>query len=423
MNPDKRKSRTLILRLRAAEQLPRPLLRWWHGRLLRKVVASAYEHVVMYRQALDRAGIRPQDVRRAEDIVKLPILDKASFSGLPVEEVINLSRPSFGWVKSSGTSGKPFTFLSSELNRFAEYNDFMCERFLYWKGASVRDVDAARIAKIKIRSGSTGNRLFIPVSDFLADPARVYASLLEFKPDVLESYQSILHELARYAENASPALRIPYIVAFGEMLPASSRTYIEHVFGGTVFNRYGVEEIGVIGTECEAHDGFHVHVDSALVEIIGDNDTPAAAGKSGRVVATALHNYLMPFIRYDTGDKGRMSTEACTCGLRTPRIWIEGRYASFVDLGGRRIHHLEFDGVMDGFTHSVYQYQIAKTGADSIMARIVRAQGFSDSSLPDIERALRKIVGADVRVRVQAVESIEITPRGKTQILVDETAQ
>ncbi len=409
--------------LRWIEQLPPVLLRKWHGRRLHELVAHAEHNIQMYRERLADIGVRARDIRIADDLERLPILTKNTFTGRPVEEVIDVSRPhGVWWNRTSGTSGKPFTFLPNQLSAATAFNDYMCTRFLYW-GMSLQPLRNARIAKIKIRSGQRENKLFIPVKEFLSDTEKVYTALVEFKPTIIESYQSILGELARYMTDRRGAARlaVPHIISFGEMLSRPTRDRIEQALMGVVFDRYGVEEIGVIGTECAVHDGFHVHVESVIVEVVDAHGTRVPDGQNGKILATDLHNFNMPFIRYATGDRGYISRIPCACGLMTPRIWIEGRYASFIELGERRIHHLEFDGAMDGFMQYVHQYQIAKTGPREIVARIVSGSGFGEHSASDIERSLRAVVGGNVAIKVQTLASIPITPRGKTQILVDET--
>ena len=45
-----------------------------------------------------------------------------------------------------------------------------------------------------------------------------------------------------------------------------------------------------------------VHDENYLVEIVDDNNKPSAPGAYGRIIVTALANYAMPLLRYDTED-------------------------------------------------------------------------------------------------------------------------
>ena len=62
-----------------AETLPRAELRALQGERLRAVVRHAYDHVPFYRQRMDEAGVRPDDIRDIADLAKLPFTVKKDF--------------------------------------------------------------------------------------------------------------------------------------------------------------------------------------------------------------------------------------------------------------------------------------------------------------------------------------------------------
>jgi phenylacetate-coenzyme A ligase PaaK-like adenylate-forming protein len=70
---------------------------------------------------------------------------------------------------------------------------------------------------------------------------------------------------------------------------------------------------------------MHTCDEAALVEVVHDG-RPAADGEQGDVVATALHSYAMPFIRYRLGDIVTRGEQSCACGLPFATIGtIQGR--------------------------------------------------------------------------------------------------
>lgn len=107
----------------------------------------------------------------------------------------------------------------------------------------------------------------------------------------------------------------------------ASRAYVQlpATAGDTPNHRalYHRKEFGIIASECAEHEGVHAHSELFIVEVIDDSGSPAADGQRGRILVTDLFNYNMPFIRYDTGDTARISHATCTCGLSTPRLWLE----------------------------------------------------------------------------------------------------
>ncbi len=393
---------------------------------MRKLLRHAYLHVPLWRTFLREKGIEPDSIRSLADMSRLPVTSKRTFEGKMPEEYIDSSQAvhSF-WYVTSGTAGTPFRFLMSEEAVIDKYIDFASFRFLWWRGEPLSSLATVRIVRIKIRGLSSESHLFVPVGEFLSNPRQALARMAAFKAEVLSAYPSILLEMSRLVSK-NPALPRPelrFVLSFGEMLFPSVRRFVEDTLGCEIYDRYGLEEIGVVGVECARHDGFHVNTESVIIEITDDSYAEASPGVEGKIIATDLLNYGMPFIRYDTGDRGRISYEPCACGLRSPRLWIKGRYSAYLTFPARRIHHLEFDGAMDGFMNYIFQYQIAKKSDGEIVARIIPGPAFYAGVEERVKESLGKLVGKDVRVGVEIVENIPLAPRGKSRIVIDESTR
>ena len=91
-----------------AETMPVGELRKLQGQRLRALVERAYDHVPFYRTKMLEQGVKPEDIRSIEDVVKLPFITKADFReqypfgmfGVPQKEIVRIHA-------SSGTTGKP----------------------------------------------------------------------------------------------------------------------------------------------------------------------------------------------------------------------------------------------------------------------------------------------------------------------------
>lgn len=393
----------------------------WQQRHLMRLISRAYETVPFWKTHLDAAGVDPARVTLT-DLSRIPPTSKQTFLGRRVEEYIDRTRPAQSiWYVTSGTSGTPFRFLMGDNALDARTIDFASLRFLWWLGRSPAQLATTRLARVKIRAPENPYRLFVPVSSYLSDPVTVLERIRDFRPEVLSAYPSILIDMADAMGRGRPGITVPYVLSFGEMLEPSVRARISAAFSAEVYDRYGLEEVGVVGLECAAHDGFHVNTESVIVEIVDATSRPLPEGVEGRVVVTDLFNANMPFIRYDSGDVGTLHGQPCACGLRSPRIRIRGRYTAFLQFASRRIHHLEFDGAMDGFMNDVYQYQIAKVADESLLVRVVPGPSFGAPVIAQIERNLHALAGGEVRVRVELVRRIPITESGKSRIVVDES--
>lgn len=413
-----------FIRFQAVHRRSRSVIKRWQDRHLRTIVAHAFENVPVYRELYTSAGVAPGDIQTTEDIGMLPITRKQTFIGRPFDEYIDNSQPVRQvWETTSGTSGVPFRFMLGRNALEERYLNSICFRFITWLQPWRMDFARMKVARIKIRSHTSDFRMFIPVADFLANPEEAVNKLAAFEPYVLESYTSMLLLLANTLEHNPelPRLKPSFVVSFGEVLTDAARAYLRQTFGCDVYDRYGIEEMSVVASECARHDGQHVHSESIIAEIVDESGNPLPYGSYGRVILTDLTNVYMPFIRYDTGDHGRLSWEPCACGLQTPRLWFEGRYAAFVTLGGKKIHHLEFDAALDTFMNVIRQYQVAKVSESHIEIRITTGDQYASQDEERILTAIRPLVGDGISLSVVGMDEIPVTPRGKCKILVDES--
>ena len=59
--------------------------------------------------------------------------------------------------------------------------------------------------------------------------------------------------------------------------------------------------------------------EAAIFEVLDATGTPCGAGTSGRIVATPLHNFATPLVRYDMGDYAEVAGP-CPCGRGLPHL-------------------------------------------------------------------------------------------------------
>ena len=97
-------------------------LREYQRHLLRRTVRQAYFHVPYYAQLFDALRLKPQDIRDADDLWKLPLLSKemvrANYGALRADNAKRF-RPSV--VCTSGTTGEPLRFLVDKPSNVLEF--------------------------------------------------------------------------------------------------------------------------------------------------------------------------------------------------------------------------------------------------------------------------------------------------------------
>ena len=76
---------------------------------------------------------------------------------------------------------------------------------------------------------------------------------------------------------------------------------------------YGLAELPTVGSPCPYNT--HVVMETGIIEVI-----------DGEIVVTDFNNYVMPVIRYKSGDAGQIRESDCPCGRHHPILYdIKGR--------------------------------------------------------------------------------------------------
>jgi phenylacetate-coenzyme A ligase PaaK-like adenylate-forming protein len=103
----------LAYHLRGQPQYPfKPLadIRRDQARRVRRMVAYAYRHVPYYRETMDRLSLRPADFQVADDLAKLPVLERCQVQKDP-EYFVSRAQPLEHYLRlrSGGSTGAPCT--------------------------------------------------------------------------------------------------------------------------------------------------------------------------------------------------------------------------------------------------------------------------------------------------------------------------
>jgi phenylacetate-CoA ligase len=232
----------------------------------------------------------------------------------------------------------------------------------------------------------TGPAQIIPIT---ADIAQQWQWLRAFGPNVLLIYPNVLAEIVKLARRdgqSLPGLRL--IRSVSESLSPQLKAEAAEIFRCKVVDNYSSQELGIIAVQCPDSELYHVMDESLIVEVIGDDGKPCAPGEIGRVVATDLHNYATPMIRYDIGDYAEVGGP-CVCGrgLHTLKR-ILGRERNLIRMpdGSRHWPLVGFAKFRDAAP--VVQYQFIQDRLDHLEVRLVVERVVTTSE----EKALRAVI-------------------------------
>lgn len=400
-------------------------LRRFQIRKLRVLVAHCLATSVVYRQHWRQASLDSVEIRASEDIETLPPIAKDDLRARPLTQTLTTAaNPSRLYRHTtSGSSGQPFTIYRSA----REEHLLNCFRLRAYHAAGLRLFD--RIARLhqppldEVERRWPG-RILQAVGihaeealDGLGSPADTIERLAGMGADVVCGYPSTLrHAAAWMHEHAPRRVRPRLVFSGGEVLDAQARRTIEDAFGAPVRDFYGAHEFNLLAWHCPHGDCYHVCDDNVVVEVLGDDGHPVACGDVGEVVATALHSYTMPFVRYRTGDLAVRGADACSCGAPFSTLRsIEGRTVDYLHLpGGRRVHpYVITRWIAEREADWVFQHQIVQTEADRVRLSILASRTPRKADLERLRAVGASVVGDDVRFELGVVDQLPRPARGK----------
>jgi len=206
----------------------------------------------------------------------------------------------------------------------------------------------------------------VPVSELLD-------RLAALGPDVLSSSPSVLARIGRAMASDRPGAIAPrLVISGGEVLTPLERRQISESFGARVVDMYSSHEAGLIAWECSRGTRLHVADDSVILEVLKDG-RPAEPGEAGEVVATRLHAFAMPFIRYRLGDLVTRGPGPCPCGAPFSTILtVQGRMTDYFQMpDGRLLRPYELVIIIhQQAARWVGQFQLTQETRERVVLRV-----------------------------------------------------
>jgi phenylacetate-CoA ligase len=397
---------------------------------LRATLERSYAGSPMLRAKLDAAGVVPEQVKTAEDLLRLPFTTKAELRDTPLAELSAVPGREIVRVHaSSGTTGRrtvcPYT--AADVEAWTE----MFARCYRYAGVGAED-------RVQI---AVGYGLWTAGAGFQAGAERVGAMAVPTGPGNTElqlemlrslgstvlgatsSFALLLGELVR-ERGLRPELGLRVGILGSERWGEAVRRSIESLLGIETFDIYGLTELWGpgAGIECSRHDGIHVWSDHFHVEIL-DPETlvPVPPGSLGEAVVTTLTKQALPLVRYRTRDLTVSIPEPCACGSPYPRIdRLVGRSDDQVKVRGVIFLPAQVDGVLEelGDCGPEFQVHLARGGGgrDAVTVRVeaVDRPGLAD----ELAVRLRTAVGLRMGVELVPYGSLPRTER-KTRRVFD----
>ena len=404
-------------------------LRQWAK--FKEIVGYAYHHNAFYRALYEKAGIHPDNIGNAKDIKKLPVVTKYDIRS-NYDAIISqgFDKNRLLHSKTGGSTGVSLKLYKTE--ECSELKNACARRSDRWSGWDVGEPIAAlwgslEVEKESIFKDKIKKLLIAPVSylntmNINENSVSAFADKWKkTKPTLLFGHSHSIFILAKYLKNLKIKLRAPKgIITTSMMLLDSERAYIEKEFCAKVFDRYGCEEVSLIASECEKHEGYHLNIEHLFIEFVKPNGEYAKPGEQGKIIVTDLLNKAMPFIRYQVDDFGIPSDSKCSCGRGLPLMGkIVGRVADFlVRKDGSLVAGVSIIDRTLTSIRGIEQMQIIQEDLDNISVNLVREPSFTANSKSQLINELKFSIGFSTNIKIIHVDRIIPEKSGKYRFCI-----
>ena len=419
------------------ETMPLPQLQALQSERLVAQVKHVYENVEFYRDRMDAAGVKPEDIHGICDLHKLPFVTKDDLRdqypygllGVPLSECVRIQ-------STSGTTGRRVVAFYTQED--IDLWDDCCARAIVAAGGTREDVCHVCYGYGLFTGGPGLNGgshkvgcLTLPMSSGNTERQ------LQFMTDL---GSTIICCTPSYAANLGEAInerglrdkiKLKAGIFGAEPWTEEMRHNIEESLGIKAYDIYGLTEISGPGVsfECEEQAGMHVQEDHFIPEII-DPETGEVLpeGEVGELVFTCITMKAFPLLRYRTRDLCYLTRKKCSCGRTHIRMHKPmGRSDDMMVVKGVNVWPSQIEAVLlnQGYQAN-YQILVDRVGNnDTIEVQVELTPEMAENPTMTIEQREKKIVAGlksmlGIKVDVKVVEPKTITrSEGKAVRVID----
>ncbi len=397
---------------------------------LKRLIDFCFDHIPYYQRLFKSLHLTKVDFNSINHLEQLPILTKDQIKNEPESFIPVNVKTNFINGSTGGSTGVPLKYRMSQ----ECYCRSVALLYRGWWFAGYRPGD--KLAVIAGASLVSNKETFKKKAQDFVLNFRHYSSygmdseildryllhMNQCKPSFLRGYASSLYLLAKHVEENSIKLNfhLKGIFSTAEVLSISQRKLIERVFRVKVFDNYGLNDGGVSAYECDEHNGMHIDYERSILQTVND-DGKVVEGEKGKIIATSLYNFAMPFIRYDTGDLGLIDTSPCVCGNARPLLkQIYGRTTDYLKLNNKVIGSPVLTVLMGKV--DLENYQIMQKKSDEIDVKYVNESLLNNKDEDFIKKSFFEHVG-QIKINFKRVKPYNLLIENKYKFIINEVCR
>ena len=410
---------------------------WWSPDELREhqrtkvanLLAHAHANVPFFRRRLDAAGVGPAPADALAALQGLQLLSKNQIRRAGDEALWRDAPGGLFEHNTGGSTGDPLIFhldrrrqgydQAARIRTHRWFGVDLGERELYLWGSPIELTGSDRVKRWR---DALFNHRLISAFDMSTERMDKYIEQWHrYRPACLFGYPS---SIARFVEHAATRGTCLHTSGFravfvtGEVCYPHQREAIGRGIDVPVADCYGSREAGFVAHECP-EGNMHLTAENVLVEIVDSDGCALPSGETGEIVVTHLDAYAMPFIRYRTGDHGRLKVGRCACGRGLPMMDIvQGRATDFLYLPDGTVKHALSIIYPLRAMPGVKQFRVVQDADYSVAIEVVADDRAGRITRESVAAGVRPVVGEAVGLRIAMVDRIASEGSGKHRYVV-----
>ena len=397
----------------------------WQNQHLRDFVRHAYEHTKYYKELFDSLGLKPNDIKTAEDLKKLPILTKDIIRSRYDDFIPdNLSQLPHRQDRTGGTTGEPMRFLTSE----DTWGYVTAAKMVAWKttpykyGDKFAALGSASILKEKpslVRRIYDWIRQEYPMNSMSLNNelCQKYIDTMRKKGiHYIYGYASSIYLLAKYAhDNQVDVSFIKGAYTTSENLTSTYRAMIENTFGCRVMDCYGCRDAGVACYEIKPGEYYVGY--ASIVELIDELEDG-----TGTAISTNILNLAFPMIRYEYGDMIRFHKNPTEYNGQVIEQ-VLGRKSDVLRLdNGHVLTSPGFTVLMKKF--DIVAYDIQKISGSEVRVKVqVVKNKWTNQQEQVLMNEMQRFVGDGCACTIEYVDYFEPLKNGKRRYFMNDLSE
>lgn len=374
---------------------------------LKETLCYAYENVEYYKEIFDKVNFNPYTFKSIEEFNVVPSIDKKEINK-NYEKFISTQNIDYYNAQTGGTTGEPLVL-------FMDKDSIYKEKAFIYSHWSKLGYDFKKSKIITFRGIEFNNKIYkynpiyneIILSPFELNMANIqeYIKIInDFNPEFIHGYPSAIVNLCKILKEGRFVLKpqIKGVFIISEELNVKDKKIIEEFFKCKTLSFYGHSERAVFAGEYNSNYTFN--------ELYGYTELISTDKKDEfQIVCTSFLNRKMPLIKYKTDDYVIIENNKKIIKGRESSLYLIGNNDEKISLASKVFHNFTNDKIR------AYQFiQEEKGKADiNIISDILKPK-----EIDKMEKELNENLRGSVKLKINRVDNLILTGRGKKKILI-----